>query len=101
MSGAICYSLVAMSQSNEPDDLTAAFFGVLAPLVLWIESASIRLTAQETIIRERLNLTESEWKHALAKAAESFPSRPEASDGAPLLEGIPAVIDFLKRATTP
>jgi hypothetical protein len=68
---------------------------VLGALVVWVESVAVRLTAQEAVIKQKLGITEEQWRQALEKAREEFPE-PSAlrADGLPAI-----VIDFLMRAT--
>jgi hypothetical protein len=77
------------------DDDNQDTLDALAALVLWIQDVSDRLTAQESILREKLSISDAEWENALERAHAAFPLR------SPQLEGLAAVTDFLKRASKP
>ena len=44
-------------------------------LGLWIESVSIRLSAQESVLKREFGITDEQWTEALAKARDEFRNR--------------------------
>jgi hypothetical protein len=75
---------------NETEDMA----DFVAALFVWVESVNIRMYALEAMVTERLTLTDKDWQAALVKAQSQAPLLRESN-----LEGLPAAVDFLKRAS--
>jgi len=67
---------------------------LFAALLQWVQSATVRIAALESILKQHLNLSKEELELALAKASADFPlaigDTPEPFD---------EVLAFLKNAT--
>jgi hypothetical protein len=66
-----------------PEDPVAQQLGdVLGSLLVWVRQAAIRLKAQEMLIRQRMSVSDEEWRAAIQRAKESLPDV-EADDAPP------------------
>ena len=78
-----------LPQDYESQEMGEAF----AALILWVESAAVRLAAIERVLKAHAGVTEEQWAEALRKADAEFPPVPD-----PRPEGIAALRSFAERA---
>jgi hypothetical protein len=71
---------------------------VIAALISWIHSASVRLEAQERSIRDRVQVSDEEWSKALSDAREVL-WMPDHESADPNLKGLALVEGLLKHLT--